>query len=79
MGSLDSHVDSTTVRTGASLSIYQLVNVMPTGSNDGFDLDAEDMHVIIETAEKCGVINEQDAQYFYALLQLTMQYYEEYK
>lgn len=70
---------STNISAGAGLSIFQLVNSMLTGSNDGFDLDTEDMRTVIETAEKCGIINEQDAQFFYAILQLTMEYYEEHK
>ncbi len=70
---------SSNIAAGGSISIFQLVNSMLTGSNDGFDLDTDDMRTVIETAEKCGVINEQDAQYFYAILQLTIEYYEEHK
>lgn len=62
---------------GASLGILDLVNSMLTGSSGGFALTREEYSRLLDMASKCGVINEQDREYFDAIIILGMNYYSE--
>ncbi|MGH0003805.1 hypothetical protein ACQU0X_27340 [Pseudovibrio ascidiaceicola] len=57
--------------------ILMLMGTMLTGDSSAFALDSDDFLDLVRTAEKCGVINEEDMEAFKAILQMGIAYYEE--
>lgn len=66
-------------RSPDSLDILKLVNVMLSGSTESMSITQDEYILLLDTAERCGAINEEDAAYFYAILKTTMDYYNESK